>query len=332
MNFWQRRNWIAYSLRPFEMIFRCCAALRREMYRLNLLKVTKFPVPVIVVGNIYIGGTGKTPVVIALVEALKQAGYHPGVVSRGYKAKCDFFPHIVSVNDPASMVGDEPLVIARRTQSPVVIAPKRVHAVATLLENFPSCNVIVTDDGLQHYALHRDIEMAVLDADRHFGNGFCLPAGPLREPVSRLKTVDYVITNGVTEYENTFKITIKPHELINCLDPNKRESVDFFKKRLVHAVSGIGSPQRFYQTLQSLGLIFSENTFADHHSYVKEDFDHLKDNPIIMTEKDAVKCQGFATESMWYLPITAEIPKELLDHLFVDLKKSLKDSRIRTLR
>lgn len=321
MKFWQEKTFVSYLLRPVEMVFRCFAAIRREMYHVGLLKSTKFPVPVIVVGNIYIGGTGKTPVVIALVEALKQAGFHPGVVSRGYKAKCRDFPHIVSVNDLASMVGDEPLLMVRRTQCPMVIAPKRPQAVAALLDNFPECDVVVTDDGLQHYALQRDIEIAVLDADRHFGNGFCLPAGPLREPVSRLHTVDYVITNGAAEYENTFKINIKALEFINLLDPSKRESANFFKKQLVNAVSGIGSPQRFYRTLRSLGLIVSENTFTDHHAYTKDDFEHLQKNPIIMTEKDAVKCAGFATESMWYLAIAAEIPQDLLDRIFVDLRK-----------
>jgi tetraacyldisaccharide 4'-kinase len=321
MKFWQKKTALAYGLRPLEMVFRCVAAVRRGLYHVGILKSTKFPVPVIVVGNIYIGGTGKTPVVIALVEALKQAGYCPGIVSRGYKANDVVFPHRVSVNDPASMVGDEPLLIARRTQCPVVIAPKRPQAVSALLDKFPACNVIVTDDGLQHYALQRDIEIAVLDADRHFGNGFCLPAGPLREPVSRLKKVDYVITNGMAEFAQTFKIDIEPLEFINVLDATLKKPADFFKKQLVHAVSGIGSPQRFYRTLQSLGLIFSENTFADHHRYTQQDFEHLQKTPIVMTEKDAVKCTGFATESMWYLPISAKIPDVLLSMVLNDLMK-----------
>ena len=287
--------------------------VRRWCYRLHLFRSKQLKVPVVVVGNISVGGTGKTPLVVAVVEALKRAGYKPGVISRGYRGKARSWPQQVRPDSDPVMVGDEPILISRRTLCPMAVGPKRVAAGMALLK-YSSCDVIVCDDGLQHYALRRDAEVMVVDGARRFGNGFCLPAGPLREPVRRMDKVDFIVTNGLAA-PNEFAMQYEGDTLVNLFDESQTCSLAELKGRGVHAVAGIGNPQRFFERLAQVGLDVREHRFPDHHLYLPRDLDYGNSVPIIMTEKDAVKCQRFARGNMWYLPISVKLDGEFEQQL-----------------
>ena len=306
---WYHGAWWLWLLRPLELLFRLLAATRRGLYQLGLLPVYRPPVPVIVIGNITVGGTGKTPVVIALVEALQEQGIRVGVVSRGYGASGLRRPHRVGADSTATQCGDEPLLIQGRTGCPCVAAPDRPAAVRALLLAAP-VDLIVSDDGLQHYALARDMEIALLDADRGTGNGFCLPAGPLREPAGRLQTVDFVLYRGSEDPESG--VRYQPDCLVNLVSGERRPASPSSLGSDVRAVAGIGQPEQFFATLESLGFHIERHAFADHHSYTAEDFAGLIGQPIIMTEKDAVKCLAIAGEDAWYLGINALLPGPVL--------------------
>jgi tetraacyldisaccharide 4'-kinase len=265
---------------------------------------------VVVVGNITVGGTGKTPVTIALVEALQSAGLRPGVVSRGYGATAGVFPHRVGAGSTAAECGDEPLLIHRRTGCPCVVDPVRPAAVRYLLAQEP-VDLVISDDGLQHYALGRDLEIALVDARVGLGNGFCLPAGPLREPPTRLRQVDYVLHRGGEDPATAFHYR---HEiLVNLTSGATRPLSPQGLDGTVYAVAGIGRPQPFFDTLAAAGFRVIPRVFPDHHAYLPGDFAGLVDRPVIMTEKDAVKCAGIAGQNAWYLRISAELPSRLLE-------------------
>jgi tetraacyldisaccharide 4'-kinase len=263
---------------------------------------------VVIVGNITVGGTGKTPIVIALVEALQAQGITAGVVSRGYGAGAGVFPHTVSDASTSPDCGDEPLLIYQRTHCPCVVAPSRPAAVRTLLENF-AVDVVICDDGLQHYALARDMEIAVLDARVGVGNGFCLPAGPLREPVSRLQSVDYVLYRGSDDPING--VSYEQVCLVNLATAEQRPVAIGAIGKSVYALAGIGQPEQFYTSLTRLGFDTEQRVFPDHYAYSATDFAGLGDKPVIMTEKDAVKCREFAGANAWYLRIDARLPRAL---------------------
>lgn len=305
VNAWYRSAWWLWLLRPLEAVFRTLAALRRLLYRHGLLPVYRPPVPVVVVGNITAGGTGKTPVVIALVESLQQRGIKVGVVSRGYGAAGARSAFWVDTDSDASRCGDEPLLIRQRTGCPCVVAPRRVEAVRALLAR-SAVDIIISDDGLQHYALARDLEIAILDEQRGTGNGFCLPAGPLREPVKRLRDVDYALYRGSADLLNGVRYT--PECLVNLACGEIRPATPAALAREVVAVAGIGQPRQFMDTLVALGFEPARHCFPDHHAYTAADFAGLAHEPIIMTEKDAVKCVGLAGSNAWYLKITASVP------------------------
>lgn len=306
---WYRGAWWLWLLRPLELLFRLAALVRRSLYRLGVLQVYRPDRPVVVVGNITVGGTGKTPVVIALVEALQAAGLRPGVVSRGYGATGGQFPHRVSSSSSAADCGDEPLLIFRRTGCPCVVSPSRPDAVRALLAGAP-VDVVISDDGLQHYALARDMEIAVIDARRGTGNGFCLPAGPLREPRSRLETVDFVLFRGGDEPE--VAVRYEQDGLVNMASGERRAlTADAFPGP-VHAVAGIGQPEQFFLSLRAAGLHIEPHAFPDHHAYSAADLSPLGDRPIIMTEKDAVKCAAIAGPHTWYLSISARLPDAVI--------------------
>lgn len=364
--FWYSKNFLAYCLAPLSGCYRFVTFLRYFLYRAGFKKIYYFPVPIIVVGNITIGGTGKTPLVIWLANFLKTQGYRPGIVSRGYGSKADDYPRFVTNNSDPHQVGDEPLLVARRTSCPVVIDPNRPRAVTALLKQ-TDCNIILSDDGLQHYAMDRDIEIAVIDGERRFGNGFCLPVGPLREPISRLKKVDFVVSNETNRWrhsshgwlesrsmdENNPEILFVPNKMqysmkfisenfvrLNpsslkgarniSIDPSplvgeggRRSGEGFnFHGKKIHAIAGIGNPNRFFNLLRSMHLTFTEHVFPDHHNYKPKDLKFDSDNIILMTEKDAVKCAYFADERFWYLPITAELPNEFGAKLVASVKRS----------
>ncbi|HVV68409.1 MAG TPA: tetraacyldisaccharide 4'-kinase [Gammaproteobacteria bacterium] len=307
MNTWvkawyDRHPWL-YALTPFAAIYCSAAQIKRYSYRIGLKKTTQFAVPVIVIGNVTVGGTGKTPLVIALAKILLEHGYKPGIVSRGYGGQAATTPQWVTGNSNPLETGDEPLLIARHTLCPLVIAKQRVSAITTLLNHYP-CDVILSDDGLQHYAMGRSIEIAVIDGVRRFGNGLCLPAGPLREPLSRLKQVDFKVTQGNPEL-GEWAMQLLPGTIYNLANPEQKLHPHEHLPP-VHAVAGIGNPQRFFTQLEQLGFTVIAHPFPDHYHFQPGDIDFGKNAITIMTEKDAVKCEKFADERHWCLPVTAQ--------------------------
>ena len=308
---WYRGDRWLLLLRPLEFFFRAIALFRREAYGTGLFRAYRADRPVVIVGNITVGGTGKTPVVIALVEALQSRGLRPGVVSRGYGAKApeNTFPHIVTATSSAYQCGDEPLLIQRRTGVPVVVAPKRSAAVKALLK-CAEVDVVLADDGLQHYPLARDMEIVIVDAQRGLGNGYCLPAGPLREPASRLSSVDRVLyRNG----EGADAVRYQPVAWVNLDSGEQRELDAFAGYEAVVAVAGIGQPGQFFASLEDMGIAAACKAFHDHHAFTADDLAPYADSTILMTEKDAVKCTEIAGPDAWYLRVDAQIPASLVD-------------------
>jgi tetraacyldisaccharide 4'-kinase len=298
----------AALLRPFALLFGGMVAARRWAYRRGILASAHPGVPVIVVGNISVGGTGKTPLVLWLVQQLQGDGLRVGVVSRGYGARnLRRAPRLVDVADSADDVGDEALLLARRAQCPVCVGSDRLAAARLLVDE--GCQVIVADDGLQHYRLRRDLEIALVDGSRGFGNGALLPAGPLREAPRRLAEVDAIVLNGAPSRplpaqlavaEKCFLMSLQPRQFVR-LDSGESSSPSVWRGRAVHAVAGIGNPGRFFDTLRSMGLELVEHAFADHHRFIPGDLAFGDERDIVMTEKDAVKCAAFASDRMWSL-------------------------------
>lgn len=309
---------LCWLLVPFSLGFRIIIVIRRLLYQLGLKKSINFNVPVIVVGNITVGGTGKTPLVIALVNFLKQNGYKPGIVSRGYGGLCNCYPYVVNQESSVVSTGDEAILIFQQTQCPLAIDINRVKAAEVLLKT-AGCDMIISDDGLQHYALKRDIEIAVIDGDRRFGNGFLLPAGPLREPITRLREVDFVIVNGGVADKSEYSMQLISDKLYNVADSKKTKSLSELKNQTVHAVAGIGNPQRFFNMLKSNGINIIEHPFPDHYRFKSNDL-HFSDNLLIlMTEKDAVKYKKFAGGRHWCVAVKVVIN----DNFFNLLMKKL---------
>ncbi|WP_189475999.1 tetraacyldisaccharide 4'-kinase [Parahalioglobus pacificus] len=311
------RAWYAgaawlWLLLPLEWLFRAVTSVRRWLYRNQWLKSYRAPVPVVVVGNVTVGGTGKTPFVIALVNALLAQGVKPGVVSRGYGAQGLKAPREVTPGSDPIMVGDEPLLIARKTGVPVVVSPKRPDAVRCLLGN-SSVDLIISDDGLQHYALGRDREIVLIDAVRALGNGHCLPAGPLRDPPSRLATVDHTLFRGGTNADTGFSYQL---DLLTQLTTGEQRTPSpAALGDAVHAVAGIGQPEQFFAQLRATGFEVIAYSYPDHHKFQASDFASMDDRPIIMTEKDAVKCAAFADARMWSLSISTRVPDVVVDDI-----------------
>lgn len=314
MMFWYRKaGLLAYCLVPFSFLYRLVVALRMTLYRLGMKRVTSFSVPVVVVGNITVGGSGKSPLVASLVEYFQKRGHRPGVVSRGYGGKAQQWPQIVTAGSDPREVGDEPVMLVRQTQCPMVVAPNRVLAAQVLIQTF-DCTVVISDDGLQHHALGRDVEIAVLDGDRRLGNGLCLPAGPLRESQKRLETVDAIVVNG-DALPNEIAMSLEAGDVYLIQDRLKTEPLNLLAGQTVHAVAGIGNPQRFFQQLRGLGMTVIEHSFSDHHAFEAKDIDFDDALRVIMTEKDAVKCQGFVDERHWCLPVRAVLPDSFFDDI-----------------
>jgi tetraacyldisaccharide 4'-kinase len=311
---WQHLTWISVALLPLAAVFAIISGARRFAYRRGWLAATRLPAPVVIVGNISVGGTGKTPLVIWLVRELRARGLAPGLVSRGYRG-AGLLTEVGPEADPEA-VGDEPALLARRSRCPLWVGHDRAAAARALLEHNPEVNVIVSDDGLQHYRLARDFEIAVIDGVRGLGNGFLLPAGPLREPASRLAEVDAVVVNGDDSGpgdSNRFAMSLEGATFYNLLKPDRsRDPADFDSDR-VHAVAGIGNPDRFFAHLRSLGMSFVEHPFPDHHRYRPIDLAFAGIDPVLMTEKDAIKCAHFARENWWVLPVDARVDPALAD-------------------
>lgn len=304
-----------------ERLFATLSTLRRNYYDKHSDKSYKAPVPVIVVGNITVGGTGKTPLVIALVRYLMEQGYHPGVISRGYGAKGRQFPAMVHADSDAMSVGDEPVLIVQRTGVPLVVDPKRSRSVPFLLASHPEIDIIISDDGLQHYALARDIEIVVIDGERRFGNERLLPAGPLREPVSRLQQVDFCVANGNTQSENEVLMQIQLEEPYQLNDDRSRMSWESLKGVAVHAVAGIGNPKRFFSSLEALGLRVNPHEYSDHHVFKADDLQFADHLPVLITEKDAVKCRDIDNSHVWVVPAIAVLPNQFYEQFRLKLSK-----------
>ena len=316
--FWRRRSWRAASLLPAAALFRGIAALRRELYRHEVLASERLPVPVIVVGNVAVGGSGKTPAVLWLVDELRKAGRHPGIVSRGYgsRAEAAGAVQLVEAGSDPDLCGDEPVLLARLAACPVAVGADRPAAARALLAAHPECDVIVSDDGMQHYRLARTLEIAVVD-EAALGNGWPLPSGPLREPLVRLDSVDLILARSgfSPEFSSRLRAAIGATPVATMLLAGERfhslnapeqwcEAKDFAGRR-VHAIAGIGQPQRFFDQLAAMGLVVTPHPFPDHHRYCPADLDFAPGEPKLMTSKDAVKCAPFAPPDTWELPVRA---------------------------
>jgi tetraacyldisaccharide 4'-kinase len=332
---WQYKGWAQGLLLPVAWLFAGLAALRRTLYRCRVFARSRLAVPVIVIGNISVGGVGKTPLVIHLAQALRAAGYSPGILSRGYGGSQT---GAVSPDSSPELYGDEPVLIAQHSASPVWVHALRAVAGRALLQAHPETDVLICDDGLQHYALQRDIEIAVVNRPHGLGNGRLLPAGPLREPLSRLQTVDLLVESGqlpagdrlVSAADNqvpVFQQSLQLGQWTSLSDSSNHISLAELQVRPLLAIAGIGHPQRFFQTIQALGLAFETKVFADHHAYTQADFMDLSGKTILMTEKDAVKCRHLALSDAWFLPVTAELTPLGHSQTFADCVISLLKQR-----
>ncbi len=314
---WYQPHPMRWLLWPLSLLYRLIVSIRRQLYVSGVFKQHRLPVPVIIVGNITVGGTGKTPFVIWLTTQLKNAGYRPGIVSRGYGGHAQHYPQLVDKNSAATVVGDEPVLIHRHTACPMAVAPDRVAAARLLVEQH-NCNIIISDDGLQHYALARDIEIVIVDGQRQFGNQLCLPAGPLREPLNRINQSDFIVFNSPLSTTD-FAMQLEQGSAVNLADSALTKSLHQFSGKTIHAVAGIGNPQRFFEQLRKQNMSVIEHSFPDHHSFSQTDLQFSDDLAILMTEKDAVKCQSFAKSNMWFIPIEATIHGKLLEQLIIKL-------------
>jgi len=317
---WYRITLLHLLLWPVSLLFGLLASVRRTLYRSGVLSRFKLPVPVIIIGNISVGGTGKTPFSLWLAQQLLDEGWHPAIISRGYSKApqpAGQPPHAVDINDSPDEVGDEPLLMVQRNLCPVWVGRDRVAVAQALLKAHPDCDVILSDDGLQHYRLQRDVEIVLVDGKRRFGNRLLLPAGPLREPVARLSSVDVVVINGGETKANEFAMRLEGSSFYNLLNPNVTVSPAEFSGQNVHAIAGIGHPQRFFTHLEHLGLSAQPHPFSDHHCYSAADIAYSDADVILMTEKDAVKCAAFASEKCWVLRVDAQIDPALT-HLIIE--------------
>lgn len=315
-HYWQDNNPVALLLLPLSWVFCALVWLRRLCYRRGWLQSVRLPVPVIVVGNVTVGGSGKTPLVIWLAQLLQQQGLRPGIVSRGYGGSAAKWPQAVTAESDPRLVGDEPVLIARRSQCPMMVGPDRVAAATALLEQV---DVIISDDGMQHYRLRRDVEIEVSDAGRGYGNGHCLPAGPLREPVRRARECAFRIRTGDgMDTGQGYSMQLQA-TLVSNLRTGEQRALESFKGQVVHAVAGIGNPARFFATLRRVGIEPIEHSMPDHHTFQPDDLAFADDTTILMTEKDAVKCSAFGDVRMWAVAVEAELPQAfghaLLQHL-----------------
>jgi len=308
---WYHRGLLAWLLWPVSLLFGILATLRRLLYRLRLLPSRHPGIAVIVVGNLTAGGTGKTPLVIWIAERLKKSGWTPGIVSRGYGARIDV-PRAATIADDASEVGDEPILLSRRSGCPVWVGADRVAVIAALRSAHPEVDVVVLDDGLQHYRLRRDLEIAVVDV-RAFGNGFLLPAGPLREPEWRLRSVDAVVSHGAAL--PGYAMRLKGEELHRMTNAAERRPVSAFAGEKVHAIAGIGDPNRFFLHLAKHGVKLVPHPFPDHHRFAAQELEFGDDAAVLMTEKDAVKLRSVAKPNWWVLPVSAELDAAFGDWL-----------------
>lgn len=324
---WFHQYWARYVLvpllLPLSLLFALLTSLRRWCYRVGVKKSVSLPKPVIVIGNIGVGGNGKTPVVIYLIEICRSLGLTPGVISRGYGGSAPYYPYLLDEHSTSNEAGDEPYMIYQRCQVSVAVGADRIATSELLIQQ--GCDVLLADDGLQHYRLARDYEVIVVDAKRKFGNGLLLPAGPLRERPWRLNSADLVIFNGSHQVSDDCAVMqLQPKFLVNLITGQKLTVDEFMHlHKSINTIAGIGDPQRFFSTLSVLGFnIEKAQGFVDHHHFTADDFTQLThDVPLVMTEKDAVKCQGFALVNYWYLTVDASFDTKTENKLIEDIKQ-----------
>ena len=307
---WYSKNIFSLLLSPLSLIYISIIYLRYTLYQLGLISITKINVPTIVIGNIVAGGTGKTPLVIWLAKHFKDKGFLPGIVSRGYGGTYLSNIELVKPTSNPLLVGDEPVIIARNTNCPVVVAKIRAKGAKELVEKY-NCNIILCDDGMQHYSLARDIEIAVIDGQRRFGNNYCFPAGPLREPKSRIFKADLIVSKyNARTCEHKMDYTY--HQLVSLNELSKTIPISDLHGMTVHAIAGINNPDHFFSYLRSHKLELIIHKFPDHYSYTEDDVKFDDNFPVVMTEKDAVKCLNYSSDKHWYIPISAELSKSFV--------------------
>ena len=330
---WQRRGWVAWLLTPLSLLFFSVYCARRAVYALGLKRSTRLDVPVVVIGNLYVGGTGKTPLTVELVRALSARGWRPGIISRGYGAR-DSHARLVRPGEQARDVGDEPRMILHATAAPVAIGKRRVEAAQLLRRMHPECNVIISDDGLQHLQLARDMEVALLN-ERGLGNGWMLPAGPLREPRGRLDRVDAIVLNGnvpeIAGAASRYRMQTWLAAAYALHSPRLRiELAALAAEQRAHrwrftAAAGIGAPEKFFEMLRATGLEFDAMPLADHYDYAVDPFAECSADRILITEKDAVKCADNAALAndarLWVVPLTTQVDAELVDAVVTHISR-----------
>lgn len=312
------RGWLAYLLSPLALLYCSIVILRRRLYRLGIFSSTKLAVPVVIVGNVTVGGTGKSPLVIRLADMLQGMGATVGIVSRGYGGKSEQWPRPVNAASDPLQVGDEPVMLAQRTCCPLFVGPDRVAAAQALLQQ-NEVDILLSDDGLQHYRMQRDYEIVVIDGQRQFGNRMCLPAGPLREPRARLDSVDLLLVQ-----QRRRDMWLEITGVVNVYNPEQRTTLSELKNQPVHAVAGIGNPERFFATLSENDMLLkSTSAFDDHHQFSASDFSFSDGCPVLMTEKDAVKCKLFAKEDWWYIEVKLRLNRDIKAKIQHDMQELL---------
>ena len=313
---WKDRNPTALGFWPLSLLYSTLVEIRRFGYSCGLFAVEHFQFPIIVIGNLTVGGTGKTPLTIWAVEHLKNAGYSPGVISRGYGRRVAE-THLVGEDSTPDIAGDEPLVIWRRTNVPVAVARQRSDAIRLLIKE-KDCNIFISDDGLQHLSIESDLKIMLIDGDERFGNGFCLPAGPLRESSRHANRVDLKLVNGTAQTDE-YSMACKLTEAVNLLNNAKTRTLESFAGETVSAVAGIRNPKRFFKLLAERNIQSKNHSFPDHHDFTREDLSAIlsTDDIVLMTEKDAVKCVQFASPNWWCVKLEA-IPETAFQNAFSD--------------
>jgi tetraacyldisaccharide 4'-kinase len=310
--YYKKSNWI-YLLIPVSIFFYFFSNLKKYLYRNGFLKTIKIKVPVLIIGNITLGGTGKTPLALDLIEKFLSKGLKPALISRGYGGTAKNITEVFELSNVRS-VGDEALFIKVKSKIPVFIGKDRVGAAQILLKKYPETSIIISDDGLQHYRLARDYEIIVVDSQRQFGNGLIFPAGPLRESTSKLKQVDAVVYKGASSNSNFYQMKYITKHFKNLLT-NKKTIFDGIQDKKIVAITAIGNPESFFSTLEDYNLDFKKVTFNDHYLFNKHDFIKYADYNIVMTEKDAIKCQKFATKNFWVLPLETKVEERLFQNI-----------------
>jgi len=310
--YYKRSNWI-YLLIPISIFFYFFSSLKKYLYRKGFLKIIKIKVPVLIIGNITLGGTGKTPLALDLIEKFLRKGFKPALISRGYRGRASNITEVFELSD-VSNVGDEALFIKAKSKIPVFIGKDRAAAAQVLLKKYPKTSIIISDDGLQHHRLARDYEIIVVDSQRQFGNGLIFPAGPLRESISKLKQVDAVVYKGESSNSNFYQMRYITKHFKNLLTNKEAIFKDIQDKKIV-AITAIGNPESFFSTLEGYDLEFKKVTYNDHYLFTKNDFIKYADYNIVMTEKDAIKCKKFVTKNFWALPLETKVDERLFRNI-----------------